>query len=267
MQPWLRDLLSCPDCGGSLRADGEWLVCTGACERAYPIVEDIPVFLDAVPMRTAPGTPSADEPPQIDAVADLVASNAGAVNLDVGCGTGRNLDLFEGRYVGCDPDFTALRAAKARADGDRAAAFVCCDGRQLPFLSEAFAFVLSSEVIEHVPPDDRGRFAEELRRVLAPDGSVLISAPIDTALGNGLAALARRVGLVGGNTADETHPRTTVEELRDLGCDVCGCLDSPAKEALHARGLGPVAGLYDRGVRHFPRLSTHCVGVSHSRSS
>lgn len=263
MQSWLCDLLCCPDCGGLLRQDDEWLVCE--CDCAFPIVEGIPIFLEEVPMRTDRQASRTAEPPQIDAVASLVTRHTEGVNLDVGCGTGRNLDLFEGRYVGCDPDFTALRTAKARADDGRAV-FVCCDGRRLPFQPEAFEFVLSAEVIEHVPSDDRQPFVEELRRVLAPTGSVVVSAPLDTAVGDGLAGAARRLGLLG-ETAVEKHPRTTVAELRDLGFDVRGCLDSPAKQALAARRLGPLASLYDRCVRQIPQLATHCVGVDQSHSS
>jgi len=46
LDPALLDVLACPACHGSLRADdvAEELVCT-RCRRAYPVRDDIPVLL------------------------------------------------------------------------------------------------------------------------------------------------------------------------------------------------------------------------------
>lgn len=45
--PWLLEVLACPNCGGSLKADesAAELVCTGECAYAYPVRDDIPVLL------------------------------------------------------------------------------------------------------------------------------------------------------------------------------------------------------------------------------
>jgi len=40
-----------------------------------------------------------------------------------------------------------------------------CDGRNLPFADKSFDIVVSLDVLEHVPRDDRGRFIAELLRV------------------------------------------------------------------------------------------------------
>lgn len=45
---WLLDILACPNCHASLRAEemASELVCTGAdCGLAYPVRDDIPVLL------------------------------------------------------------------------------------------------------------------------------------------------------------------------------------------------------------------------------
>ncbi|TDC84491.1 Trm112 family protein [Actinomadura sp. 7K507] len=47
LDSWLMEILACPNCGGGLRADEEAaeLVCTGSCNYAYPVRDDIPVLL------------------------------------------------------------------------------------------------------------------------------------------------------------------------------------------------------------------------------
>jgi uncharacterized protein YbaR (Trm112 family) len=63
LEPWLREILVCPQCHSALRDDettGE-LVCTSAtCGLAYPVVDGIPILLvdDARPTRSAGSTGS-----------------------------------------------------------------------------------------------------------------------------------------------------------------------------------------------------------------
>ena len=45
------NLLACPACLASLRADADRLTCT-ACGRIYPVLEGIPVLIAEVPERT-----------------------------------------------------------------------------------------------------------------------------------------------------------------------------------------------------------------------
>ena len=44
LDPALLEIIVCPDCRATLRAEGEELVCTG-CGLAYPVRDDIPVLL------------------------------------------------------------------------------------------------------------------------------------------------------------------------------------------------------------------------------
>ena len=60
---WLLEILACPHCRASLRADEQAseLVCTG-CGLAYPVRDDIPVLLvdearQSSPAPAAPATP------------------------------------------------------------------------------------------------------------------------------------------------------------------------------------------------------------------
>lgn len=45
--PWLLEILACPNCHGPLSSDetADELVCTGECKYAYPVRDDIPVLL------------------------------------------------------------------------------------------------------------------------------------------------------------------------------------------------------------------------------
>ncbi|MBW8484594.1 Trm112 family protein [Actinomadura parmotrematis] len=47
LDSWLLEILACPNCKGTLRADeaAAELACTGPCHYVYPVRDDIPVLL------------------------------------------------------------------------------------------------------------------------------------------------------------------------------------------------------------------------------
>jgi ubiquinone/menaquinone biosynthesis C-methylase UbiE len=98
----------------------------------------------------------------------LVDGSAGRV-LDVGCGTGRNLPLFDGRarVVAVDPCPEALRKARRRAPG---ALCVRARAEALPFRDGVFDGVTSGLVFCSVADPHAGLV--ELRRVLRPAGTL-----------------------------------------------------------------------------------------------
>jgi ubiquinone/menaquinone biosynthesis C-methylase UbiE len=87
--------------------------------------------------------------------------------LDIGCGTGRNLPLYEGpaMVVGVDPCSQSLRAARRRAPG---VFLVRARAEALPFRSGVFGTVVSGLVFCSVA--DPRRSLAEVRRVLGPGG-------------------------------------------------------------------------------------------------
>jgi SAM-dependent methyltransferase len=92
---------------------------------------------------------------------------AGARLLDVGCGTGRSRQIYEGRfasYVGVDLSLVALRVASSRRRGE----YVQADACRLPFPDASFDLVVWSSVLHHIP--DRRAALVEGHRVLRPGG-------------------------------------------------------------------------------------------------
>ncbi|MGB9876962.1 MAG: class I SAM-dependent methyltransferase [bacterium] len=92
--------------------------------------------------------------------------------LDVGCGTGGNLSLFNGFVVGVDVSMKALSLARRRKKD----ALLCLgQAENLPFKDNSFDLVLALDLLEHLPDDMKG--LSEMHRVLKKGGSLLITVP------------------------------------------------------------------------------------------
>jgi SAM-dependent methyltransferase len=93
--------------------------------------------------------------------------------LDAGCGTGRNLVEFGalGPAAGVDPSADAVAFCQARGVSDVRRAGL----EMLPFDTGRFDLVLACDVLEHV--EDDARALQELRRVAAPDATLVLTVP------------------------------------------------------------------------------------------
>jgi SAM-dependent methyltransferase len=93
--------------------------------------------------------------------------------LDVGCGTGANLELLRefGEAEGVDVSHDALAFCRARGleDVRHGAA------EKLPYEDGAFDLVTALDVVEHLDDDVAG--LREMRRVLRPGGRALLFVP------------------------------------------------------------------------------------------
>jgi len=95
--------------------------------------------------------------------------------LDLGCGNGRLYELFKGRmvgYFGIDNSEKLIALAKNRYPG---VSFQAGDALNLPFSDNFFDEIFSIAVLHHVPSKElRLRFLKEARRVLKPNGSLIL---------------------------------------------------------------------------------------------
>jgi ubiquinone/menaquinone biosynthesis C-methylase UbiE len=109
---------------------------------------------------------------------DQAALQRGHRVLDIGCGTGTMAVLIKQLYptvevVGLDPDPKAL--ARARRKAQQTTVSVRFDqgfSDDLPYPDGSFDRVFSSFMFHHLPQDAREKTLCEVRRVLAPEGSL-----------------------------------------------------------------------------------------------
>jgi SAM-dependent methyltransferase len=94
--------------------------------------------------------------------------------LDFGCGTGAFLEHLErfGPVSAVDSDPSAVEFCHERG---RTEVRLVPPGAALPFADGAFDLITTLDVIEHI--DDDVRALRELRRVLRPDGRLLVAVP------------------------------------------------------------------------------------------
>jgi ubiquinone/menaquinone biosynthesis C-methylase UbiE len=96
--------------------------------------------------------------------------------LDIACGTGYGLAFLKSTaksVTGVDVD--AVAAKQALSECDAKARVLLGDGTNLPFVDESFDVVTSFETLEHL--HERALFLSELKRVLKPNGLLILSTP------------------------------------------------------------------------------------------
>ena len=98
---------------------------------------------------------------------------AGARILDAGCGSGRNMVELarRGAVTGVELSDTSVALARARHAGEVIAGSVT----EMPFADDSFDLATCLDVIEHLEDDLAA--LRELRRVVAPAGSLLVTVP------------------------------------------------------------------------------------------
>jgi len=192
--------LVCPHCKGEVRSTAAGPSCP-SCARVFPIKGGVPCFLDQgeafnegdfQDQNAEDWTVSARQRDRIRQSRlfswlnrlRIVLSLSGRRDrlfykgiqrrvpppliLDLGCGGGRHYFADYGRVVGIDPVLSLLQIARqvyAEVYQGSAAA--------LPFADESFDYVVSSDVIGHIPTQIKDAVFAEMFRVLKKGGRTL----------------------------------------------------------------------------------------------
>lgn len=96
--------------------------------------------------------------------------------LDLGCGNGRLVDLFEGMnisYTGADDSKELVRIAKKNHPAND---FVVVDPLKLEFSDNEFDTVFCLSVFHHIPSTElRLEYLKEIWRVIKPGGTLILT--------------------------------------------------------------------------------------------
>ncbi len=96
--------------------------------------------------------------------------------LDLGCGNGRYFEYLKGKdvdYFGVDISERLINIAKSRYPK---AIFQTADALNLPFPDDFFDKAVGIAVFHHIPSEDfRIRFLQEVKRVLKPGGTLILT--------------------------------------------------------------------------------------------
>lgn len=113
---------------------------------------------------------------------ELARPLAGRRLLDYGCGDGHFLELARPLFperVGTDTWAEQLAECRAQFAGDPGVAFLA-PSELGPEHDGRYGLVTCMEVLEHCPPAELERVIADLRRLVAEDGVVLVSVPVET---------------------------------------------------------------------------------------
>jgi ubiquinone/menaquinone biosynthesis C-methylase UbiE len=182
-----------------------------------------------------------------DDLIELGGVDPGDRVLDVGCGPGYLARRAaravgpSGRVDGIDPSAEAIAYATRRAPAN--AAFTVATAERLPHADDTFDVVMSSLALHHIEPEQRPAALSEMRRVLRPDGRLLIVdfGGSDAHAGKGL------LGRIGHSTERPTVADLTTL-ITDAGFVVTGQGDRP-------HGMCYVVATPERATAGGPRSS------------
>ena len=96
--------------------------------------------------------------------------------LDVGCGPGTLLSLYNGNAVGLDISEKQICFAKKEFDL-KSTKWVVGGKPPLPFNENTFDYVIMLELIEHIPRNEAKALMKSVYYVLKPGGKLIISTP------------------------------------------------------------------------------------------
>lgn len=134
---------------------------------------------------------------RFDTGLDLAKAFGGRRLLDYGCGDGTFLALLASRAdrpaeaIGAELDEYWVNDCRMRLGEGRGLSFVSIDSLDAPLHRGRYDAVVCMEVLEHVI--DLDPVVDRLSRLLAPDGTLLVSVPVETGLPLLVKQAARRI--------------------------------------------------------------------------
>lgn len=114
--------------------------------------------------------------------AALASAGAGGRLLDYGCGDGTFLAMTHGTFaaaVGADIDAAQQAECRRRLSDLPGLSFVLTSELADTAHAGAYDVVTCMEVLEHCVDEERRRVLDDLRRLVAPSGRVIVSVPIE----------------------------------------------------------------------------------------
>ena len=145
----------------------------------------------------------------------VVQPYAGRPLLDYGCGDGTFLALVHADFpeaVGAEIDPALVADASERFGGMRGLRFIPTD--QVAALPDgAFGVVTCMEVLEHCTPDAVEHVIGQMRRLVAADGVVIVSVPVETGAALLVKQAARAVAGLRGVSGYQDRERYSAGEL------------------------------------------------------
>ena len=105
----------------------------------------------------------------------MLPPNPGMKVLDIGCGTGAHLKLYQKagcEIYGIDTSPSMFEQAKQKLGEDANLHFG--DASKMPYPDSQFDLITSSTVLHEMPPEVRSNVLGEAKRVLKKDGHILL---------------------------------------------------------------------------------------------
>lgn len=236
------------------------------CGSTYPVIEGIPILIPP-DKRQSISFPSGTLPlheefmtSPTDKVAKLVKKRSKELSLDVGCGKGPYNSYFNGSVVLADINYFFVKEAVNNFKGKGRAYGVVMDARYIAFPPDTFNFVLCSNIIEHLTPEDITSAIDSLKVVTR--GRLQIDVPNECGFVTIIRRLLHSLGVFKKTeSSDPAHlhqTRFVPGTLESEGFKVRGCIGWVTREAI---GLKPLWDLYDLIVFYFPGMAGTLIGT------
>jgi SAM-dependent methyltransferase len=152
---------------------------------------------------------------------DLVSPFAGRRLLDYGCGDGTFLALVQDLFpesLGVDVDRNQITDCAVRFAAAPGIDFLTTERLSGPAHTSRYDVVVCMEVLEHCPDDIQPLVLDQIRDVTAPNGTLIVSVPIEIGLPLVAKQSARALVALGGLKEYSTRERYGLAELGRMVC-------------------------------------------------